>query len=153
MPSVRGVTGRHIEFEEGIDGKMYVYAQIGDLPPSTVVENGSAGLIQWNNDGAPLFQLDGAAARNPTWGQLPAVAAGGGVKGDVIKAQVYGQAEATFSNSFDTRTHKDIRKASGVGMEAVATAPDNVLWGTVVGSGANSRTHTVFLDGAPTYTS
>ena len=145
------IYGKDISWEEAADGKMYVYAQIGDLPASTEVENGNAGIIQWNNDGSPLFQLDGAASRTPTWGQLPAVAAGGGVKGDVIKAQVYGQAEATFSNSFDTRTHKDIRKASGVGMEAVATAPDNVLWGTVVGAGANSSTQTVFLDGSPNW--
>ena len=145
------IYGKDISWEEAADGKMYMYAQIHDLPASTAVEAGFAGIVQWNATGSPVFQLETAIARDPTQGQLPAVAAGGGVKGDVIKVQVYGQAEATFIAAFDTRTHKNIRKSTGAAMEASATVPDNVLWGTVVGDGANSRTQTVFLDGSPTW--
>ena len=126
------------------DGKLFVQAVIGDLPASTVVASGSAGVLEYV-DGGPRFRLDNALVAAPKL-VFPAVAAGGGKKGDVLRCQVFGAVRAVFLTQLDTTANKLLESAAGT-VVAKAAVADNVLWGVVLGAGADSKTQNVFLAG------
>lgn len=129
------------------DGKGYMYATIGDLPASTAVAIGTAGIIEIVN-GGPRFRMDNAFVAAPS-GMIPAVAAEAGDAGDMIRVQVYGAANATFIASVTTTgANRAIRfAAAAASVGPTATTVDNLIWGMATDSAA-SRTHAVFLDGA-----
>lgn len=128
------------------DGKGYMRATIGDLPASTSVSIGSAGVVEMVNGGA-RFRMDNAMVAAPA-GMIPAVAAEAGDKGDRIRVQVYGPATATFIGAHTTSTNKVIKFGAGAPTIAAASTVDNEIWGMATDSVATARTHTVFLDGA-----
>lgn len=129
---------------ENSDARMYVTAVIGELPASTVVAFGSAGVVEYVN-GGPRFRLDDAMVAAPHH-VFPGVAAGGGKKGDLVRVQVYGAAKATFLNQLDTTVNK-ILKAAAANVTVEAAATDKLVWGVVTGAGANSKTQQVVLAG------
>lgn len=129
---------------EDADCRQYVVATIGDLPANTVVAAGTAGIIEYRNGGA-RFRMDDALLAAPKV-VFPAVSGGGGKKGDEIRVQVYGPANATFINQLDTTNKKHLKTGAGA-VTAEAAADDNVLWAVVRGDGADSKTQQVFLAG------
>ena len=138
-------------WQEDYDSRQYVDATIGDLPSNTTVAKGSAGIVEYVN-GGPRFRMDDAVVAAPK-GQWPAVAMEGGKKGDRIRVLMYGETDATFINTMDSRTNKAVVAAAGkVNTAAAGSANDNVLWGLVQGDGANGKTHKVFLFGSALYT-
>ncbi len=133
-------------WQEDSDGRMFVDAKIGDLPASTTVAAGSAGVVRYAN-GGPLFQLDDVITAAPK-GQFPAVSMGAGKKGDAVRVVLYGAVAATFLASMDTTANKVIKAKAGGVEPAAAATPDGLIWGLVTGAGAASKTHAVFLSGA-----
>ena len=127
------------------DGRVYLWATIGDLPSTESVSPGTAGVVEMVN-GGPRFRMENAVVATPS-GQLPGVAQGHGDKGDLVRVMIFGQASATFRTSLTTTTNKTIRVGAGA-VTANANGTDRQTYATVVGSGAaSSKTQTIFLAG------
>lgn len=144
-------------WRESQDGRQYAEATIGDLPATTTVKRGDAGLMRYLN-GGPVFRLTDQATATPTR-QFPCVVTdiqekgqrsddGSGKKGDGVTVLLTGAITTRARNSFTTTSNKLIVATAGRLNTTTGTTPNDITFGVVIDGGAtNSRTHNMFLAG------